>query len=126
MEATAAARLIVDGRTNSSWSSSPFLSQILLAMQKLHQTLQLLSFFSKRGKKSLRRCLRITASYVLGCVLLVAEIQKHLWHEICIDKPWLCIAFSHNYCLQNWMSARRKRKKSLLSCSIILHCIVSS
>ena len=50
MEATAAARLIVDGRTNSSWSSSPFLSQILLAMQKLHQTLQLLSFFSKRGK----------------------------------------------------------------------------
>ena len=62
MEATAA-RLIVDGRTNSSWSSSPFLSQILLAMQKLHQTLQLLSFFSKRGKKSLRRCLRITASY---------------------------------------------------------------
>ena len=125
MEATAAARLIVDGRTNSSWSSSPFLSQILLAMQKLHQTLQLLSFFSKRGKKIFEALFAYHCK-LLGCVLLVAEIQKHLWHEICIDKPWLCIAFSHNYCLQNWMSARRKRKKSLLSCSIILHCIVSS
>ena len=42
-----------DGQTHRT--VSPFLSQILLAMQKLHQTLQLLSFFSKQRNKKLLR-----------------------------------------------------------------------